>query len=551
MKKCLKKSLFMLAAGTIVASCADYNVTDNFIVQSGASEVSPYDDLGPIKSYVDRNNYPNLKLGTTLSVKTFNKQELDHAAALTNFDYISLGSSLMPSNVVVNDKGVMNFLDMMDMVSHAKKIDWEIHGSPLFANSNQADGWLNTITGPIEVPVEKTEGKHVDYSKVEKFEGWASSATAGVITKYENKNALKIALVGKVNIIEGFEVDPHANYEIIFHVKADKDATFNVNFSGSVIDGNLGEKWTFKGGEWRELKVEGRCAPDATEGFLRIENTRSAVLYISDVSISYFPDNHREQTAEEKRVRIDQAIRDWCDGIMKNNDGLIKSFDLIDDAIDAKNVMENGMYDLKHSEDKVYWQDVIGSENYAPQVSNEAVAAFQKYGGNSSELKFFIAESGLDNQQKFESLKYWIDIWTQNGAKIDGINAKLSLAYSEDADKQASNIAAIDKLFDNLASTGKLIRISNFDIRYQNVKGLNVSVKEITEEQRQKLADYNAYVLRSYMNKIPKDKQAGICKNNLVDTASDPVGLWANDPRGNGWIRTATYKAWCDALSGK
>ena len=51
------------------------------------------------------------------------------------------------------------------------------------------------------------------------------------------------------------------------------------------------------------------------------------------------------------------------------------------------------------------------------------------------------------------------------------------------------------------------------------------------------------------MSKIPQDKQAGICKGNLSDT-SDPVGLWSVN-KSNDWVRTATYKAFCDALSGK
>ena len=105
-------------------------------------------------------------------------------------------------------------------------------------------------------------------------------------------------------------------------------------------------------------------------------------------------------------------------------------------------------------------------------------------------------------------------------------------------------------LLDNLASTGKLIRLSNFDIKYQDAEGANVTAKDITADQRQKLADYYAYVIKSYMNKIPNDKQAGMCKANMVDT-TDPVGLWAVDTKSKDWVRTATYKAFCDALSGK
>jgi hypothetical protein len=49
---------------------------------------------------------------------------------------------------------------------------------------------------------------------------------------------------------------------------------------------------------------------------------------------------------------------------------------------------------------------------------------------------------------------------------------------------------------------------------------------------------------------IPPEKQAGMCKGNLADT-SDPVGLWAVDIKSKDWVRTATYKAFCDALSGQ
>ena len=282
---------------------------------------------------------------------------------------------------------------------------------------------------------------------------------------------------------------------------------------------------------------------------MRIDNTRAAPVYIQKVSVGYFPDNHRPQTAQEKRDTINYALNAWCDGMMKINAGRIKTFDLIDEAIGTTE-LENGMLDLKHSTDKFFWQDVLGSDNYAPAVSKVASAAFAEHGGDLAALKFFISESGLENDKKLESLKYWINIWDANGAKIDGINAKLNLTYSEDAVRQEANKASLDNLLTNLASAGKLIRLSNFDIKYINENGSSVAAKDITDEQRQRLADYYGYVIRSYMAKIPKDKQAGICKGNLADTG-DPVGLWAVDSKSKDWVRTATYKAFCDALSGK
>jgi hypothetical protein len=543
------KKIFIISLVALVASCADYNVTDDFRADPDPTYVEPYKDLDPVKFYIDRNQYPNLTLGATLKVSDFNKQDLAHAACVTNCDNAFFGSSLM-SGSIVNAKGVMNFLDMSDLLNHVEEIGYEVYGSPIVANSNQADEWLANLTAPIEIPVDFVEGKVVNYNDSSEFHGTVEKGTAS-IAKYDNQNTLKLGTGSQVHIVEGFEVDPLAKYTTTFYAKVDKDASYTITFSGNKVDGNGAEgKWSLKPGKWTKVVVEAQSAEGVTDGYLRIENTRSAVIYIQRVEVGYYPDNHRPQTEEELSDTIMYALNTWCDGLMKINAGRIKLFDLIEEAIDTKNVMDNGMFDLKHSTDKIYWQDILGSENYAPIVSKIASDKFAGHEGDASLLKFFISETGLENEQTFESLKYWINIWDANGAKIDGINAKLNLSYSEDAAALEVNKAAYEKLLENLATTGKLIRLSNFDIKYKDAEGSNVSASDITADQRQKLADFYAYAIKTYMSKIPNDKQAGICKGNLADTA-DPVGLWAIDTKSKDWVRTATYKAFCEALSGQ
>ena len=554
MKRLIRNITFMLAAGALVASCADYNVTDDFRAEPDPTFVEPYKDLAPVKSYIDRAKYPNLSLGATLKVADFNKQELAHAAAVTNFDDIAFGTSLM-SGTIINSKGVMNFLDMKDLLDHMDEIGGEVFGSPIVANANQADDWLNTLTAPIEVQVEYVEGKAVNFNEqpVGPYSGTIDKGNAEIVS-YDGQNVLQIASgskAGQVRIIEGFEVDPLATYTTTFWAKVDKDASFTITFSGNKVDGNGTDgKWTLKPGKWTKVVVESRSAEGVTEGYLRIENGRNAPIYIQKVEVGYYPDNHRPQTAQERTDTINYALDAWCDGLMKINEGRITSFDLIDEPLDAKAELENGMLDLKHSTDKIFWQDVLGSENYAPAVSRVARKNYEEYGGDPAQLRFFISETGLENQKRFESLKYWIGVWDNRGAQIDGINAKLNLTYSENPQTQAATEASLNTLLENLASTGKLIRLSNFDIKYQDASGANVAAKDISEAQRQQLADFYGHVIKSYMNKIPHDKQAGICKGNLADT-SDPVGLWSIDSKSKDWVRTATYKAFCDALSGK
>ena len=550
MNRIFRNSLFMIAAGALVAACADYNVTDDFSANPDPSYIEPYKDLAPVKSYINRETYPNMSLGATLKVSDFNKQELAHAAIVTNCDNVAFGNSLM-SGTIVNAKGVMNFLDMSDLLSHVEEIGYEVYGSPIVANTNQADEWLANLTAPIEIPVDFVEGKVVNYNDSTEFHGTIEKGTNASIAKYDDQNTLKIGTAVNVRIVEGFEVDPLAKYTTTFWAKVDKDASYTISFSGNKVNGNGADgKWTLKPGKWTKVVVEAQSAEGETEGYLRIENSRSAVIYIQRVEVGYYPDNHRPQTAQERTDTINYALNTWCDGLMKINNGRIKSFDLIDEAIDTKAVLDNGMFDLKHSTDKIFWQDILGSENYAPVVSKVASEKFTAHEGNSSDLKFFISEIGLEDQKTFESLKYWIGIWDANGAKIDGINAKLNLTYSEDEATLAANKAVFEKLLGNLASTGKLIRLSNFDIKYQDAEGTNVTADKITADQRQKLADFYKYAINRYMTDIPKDKQAGICKSNLSDT-TDPVGLWSIDSKSKDWVRTATYKAFCDALSGQ
>ena len=550
MNRIFRNSLFMIAAGALVAACADYNVTDDFSANPDPSYIEPYKDLAPVKSYINREAYPNMSLGATLKVSDFNKQELAHAAIVTNCDNVAFGNSLM-SGTIVNAKGVMNFLDMSDLLSHVEEIGYEVYGSPIVANTNQADEWLANLTAPIEIPVDFVEGKVVNYNDSTEFHGTIEKGTNASIAKYDDQNTLKIGTAVNVRIVEGFEVDPLAKYTTTFWAKVDKDASYTITFSGNKVNGNGADgKWTLKPGKWTKVVVEAQSAEGETEGYLRIENSRSAVIYIQRVEVGYYPDNHRPQTAQERTDTINYALNTWCDGLMKINNGRIKSFDLIDEAIDTKAVLDNGMFDLKHSTDKIFWQDILGSENYAPVVSKVASEKFTAHEGNSSDLKFFISEIGLEDQKTFESLKYWIGIWDANGAKIDGINAKLNLTYSEDEATLAANKAVFEKLLGNLASTGKLIRLSNFDIKYQDAEGTNVTADKITADQRQKLADFYKYAINRYMTDIPKDKQAGICKSNLSDT-TDPVGLWSIDSKSKDWVRTATYKAFCDALSGQ
>ena len=441
-----------------------------------------------------------------------------------------------------------------------------MHGSPIFANEQQSDEWFGALTAPIEIQVLPINDVDVDYSTAETFTGtYKGTAKPSIVKNYDAKgNALRLAKKSKVYIVEGFDLDPQGFYTITFTVRSEEsmknDQNIRCTFADSLVNtgkdknGDLIPKqYTVRPGGWQTVKVEWVPAKEATQGYLMVEGNLNAVLYVRNVHVEHTPDNHRPQTKQEMNDTIRYAVNKWCEGLMEANAGRIKSFDLIDKPLDSKAEIEPGILDLKHSTDQIFWQDYLedathtGSELYGAVASKAASEAFVKHGGNAEELKFFISETGLEDQQRLESLKYWMKKWEDNGAKIDGINAGLDLTYVENAD----NETVVNTLLDNLAKTGKLIRLSNFDVKYQDADGNAVMADKITKEQRQKLADYHAFVIKAYMSKIPKELQAGLCKGNIFDLSNgsgDPVGLWSKATNGD-WLRNATYEAFCKALS--
>ena len=578
MKRIVNK-LFAFSCLLLAVSCADYNDLGGFKAEPDPSYTDEYANLDPVKDYINRTANPNMSMETSMALTTYNKQGLEHSVAVTNFDGVAFGYTFMPDKYV-SKKGYMNFMALKDALSHSETIGYKVYGSPIVANEQQSDEWFGALTAPVEISVLPINDVDLDYSTVDEFTGTSLRGKPVIEKNFDDKgNALKIPKKSKVYIIEGFPIDLQGYYTVTFTVRGykddkkaemEKEESINCTFADSLVntgkdkDGKLiAKNFTIRPGGWQTVKVEWSPSKAATQGYLMIEGNLNTILYIRNVHVEHTPDNHREQTKQEKNDTIQYALRKWCDGLMQANAGYIKSFDLVDKPL-GTTVLEGVTYegenvlDLKHSDEKIFWQDYLeeggksGSELYAATVSKVAKSAFEKHGGNPEELKFFISETGLEKQQRLSSLKYWINVWESNGAKIDGINGELNLTYSEDATKQATNEAALKAFFGKLAETGKLIRLSNFDIMYEDADGVSITADKITKAQRQALADYHARVIRLYMSLIPAAQQAGLCKGNFFDASSGsgaPVGLWSKAANGD-WLRNATYEAFCKALGG-
>ena len=100
MNKIFRNGLMMLAAGALAVSCADYNDLGGFSAEPDPAYTNEYGGLRAVKTYINREKYPNMSLQTSMNLATFNKQGLDHAVAVTNFDGVDFGNTFMPDKFV-------------------------------------------------------------------------------------------------------------------------------------------------------------------------------------------------------------------------------------------------------------------------------------------------------------------------------------------------------------------------------------------------------------------------------------------------------------------
>ncbi len=268
-------------------------------------------------------------------------------------------------------------------------------------------------------------------------------------------------------------------------------------------------------------------------------------------------------TDQEKIDTLTWAMNQWVEGMMKATDGYVKAWDVVNEPISGGNADAEGVYALQHAASAnndndvspdFFWQDYMGDLEYV----RAAVAAARKhFKGDASDLKLFIndynLESDWDDNKKLTSLIEWVKRWEADGVtKIDGLGTQMHISCYEDETIQNSKKEHIAKMFELMAATGKLVRVSELDMGFVDKSGQSLQTEELTEEQHKMMADLYKFVIKTYLEKVPQAQQYGICQWCLTDSPKtsswrkgQPTGLWTEK-----YVRKQTFKGFADGLSG-
>ena len=271
-------------------------------------------------------------------------------------------------------------------------------------------------------------------------------------------------------------------------------------------------------------------------------------------------------TQQERHDTLVYAMDKWIKGMMEACGGKVKAWDLVNEAISGGGNDGQGNYPLQHSEgynpngtwdvggDAFYWQDYMGDLEYVRQACRLA----RKYG--PEDVKLFIndynLESDWDDNKKVKSLINWIKKWEADGVtKIDGIGTQMHISCYE-SESILNNIKKhITTMFQLMANSGKLVRVSELDMGYvrgTNRWGASSKTSELTEAEHKKMADFYEWIFKEYFRIIPPEQQWGICQwcgtdapNNSGWRGGEPVGIWDLN-----YYRKHTYAGFVRGLGG-
>ena len=239
-----------------------------------------------------------------------------------------------------------------------------------------------------------------------------------------------------------------------------------------------------------------------------------------------------EKSDAEKKTLITTAMTNWIQNMMTHYKGSVKAWDVVNEPMKDNGTLRDGIVESTAS-DEFYWVKYLGKDY--------AVTAFKlaRQFGNADD-KLFINDYNLEySLAKCDGLISYVQYIESQGATVDGIGTQMHISIASDTTK-------IKQMFQKLAASGKLIKISELDIK--------VNTKTPTLADYAKQSDMYRFVIDMYKKYIPQNQQYGVTIWGISDNPKEHV-YWLPDDAPNLWDkdykRKHAYKGVCDGLAGE
>ena len=241
-----------------------------------------------------------------------------------------------------------------------------------------------------------------------------------------------------------------------------------------------------------------------------------------------------EKTPEQKAQILSDALEDWISKVVTHYKTRVHAWDAINEPVAENGQVRNTINTDLNATDIFLWQEFLGK--------SFGVKAFQYAQIADPGVILFMNDYNLEHSpaklQGFIDYMHYIDdsLATLGLRPIDGLGTQLHVSISVDKQK-------IDDMFIALAATGKLIKVTELDVK--------VGSTTPSPTQLEQQMDIYWYIIDSYMRNVPQAQRYGITVWGL----NDGSGNWLSDDAPCIWDkkfnRKPAYKGAADGLAGR
>lgn len=575
----MNKQILVSALGAmLLASCADHFDQNFETVRPGKEAQYGYlEQYDALKEYIkDR---PNFHLGIGTTVDEYNKKELVYALTNSNFNETVAGNAMKMASCVADD-GSMDFDKVKEYVKNATDAGLSVYGHTLAWHAQQPNKYLNGLIKDKELPPAEDNPGLIITSGDPKANTWDYEIYYDLDEPLKAGKTYEISLnvrgtnPGTIDFWPGKKDGSATQYGAGSFTVAESAIDNSFSFTPNAdIDrmrfcfGKVGGTLYFDNFVLKEKGSDHNIAVNSTFDEDDISHwTKGSWVDISyeigNVAGGFIP-----LTPDEKKEKLTPVLQNWIYGMMEATEGKVKAWDVVNEAISGEDKDGDGYYDLQSAtrgtvsaddaKNNFYWQDYLGDTEYVRTAVAAARKGFKDAGGNPEELKLFINDYNLEtvdaqnNNKKLESLIHWIDEWQKDGVtKIDGIGSQMHVTCSMDPAKQKKNEEAYLNMLHKMVDSHMLVRISELDMGLADKDGNLVNTTDMTEEQHKAMRAYYEFIVKKYLEIVPKEQQWGICQWCATDSPANsgwraglPVGLWDLD-----YYRKHTYGGFAAGL---
>ncbi len=603
----LNKIIFpMLAAPLLLTGCYDEKmewhtpeghnpVTSDEIPLQLQEEIDHYDY---IKNYMAQ-NMPETPIGVGLTANYYIDADGEHPdyAGLcdAHFQQFVTGNA-MKMDAMVNSDGTLNTATL-DAFTAKVPSDKQIYGHNFIWHTQQQQTYLLSLIAPKMIV--ETDGDIItmlqngdfETGKLDPWNGWGGESTREVVAGEGVDGSYAAKLYNPAAGSDYYSAQfiysltkPLENgktYVLRFQIRAEAPGG-SIQFAWQNLSHDNGELYyTFEniGTDWVTFEQEFTCTKDDAQelcfNFGKVANT----YYIDNIEFGTRVEEPSQQqanratrattityelkTPEEKRKALLGAMESWIGGMLQHvsGDQRFVGWDVINEPItddgyyrgidghfgwSGEDDNGNPVSDQEPTESTTeglnlnwygghfYWGYYLGMDyaTRAFEIAREHAPAG---------MKLYVNEYGLEtNPTKLAKLIDFVNYIDQNSTtQVDGIATQMHV--------QANGITReqVDQMFQTLAATGKLVRVSELDVA--------LGTSSPTQEDLQLQSDVYQMIIESYKENVPAEQRGGFVVWTLSD-AADEHEYWLKGDKPNlfdeNYGRKIAYKGLCDGIAG-